>query len=74
MANIHIWLLCAAIFIGIQLAMMYTNVRLPDAVFYALTAFLVVLNLITMYILVNKRRRLSTRTTTDLSGIEVMYN
>lgn len=74
MANTHIWFLCAAIFIGVQLAMMYYKVRVPDVMFYALTAFLVVLNLITMYILANKTRRLSTRTTTDLSGIEVMYN
>jgi hypothetical protein len=54
MANISIWLICAAIFIGIQVAMMYANVRLPDAMFYAVTAFLVVLNLITIYILMRK--------------------
>ena len=72
MANI---IICAAIFVGIQLAMMYANIRLPDAVFYTVTVFLVVLNLIiTIYILVNKQRRSSTTKTTDLSGIEVMYN
>lgn len=71
MTNIGI---CAAILIGIQLAMMYANIRLPDAVFYTATVFLVVLNLITIYILVNKQRRSSTTKTTDLSGIEVMYN
>lgn len=74
MANISFWLICAAIFIGIQLAMIYTNIRIPDAMFYTITAFLVVLNLITIYILINKQRRLSTRTPTDLSGVEVMYN
>lgn len=55
MANSHIWFFCAAIFIGIQLAMMYADVRLPDAMFYAVTAFLVVLNLITIYILTRKQ-------------------
>jgi predicted tellurium resistance membrane protein TerC len=65
---------CSAItlFIGIQLAMMYFKIRVPDAMFYTITAFLVVLNLITMYILVNKQKRASTAT--DLSGIDVIYN
>jgi hypothetical protein len=73
MAGNSIWILCAAIFVGIQLIMMYANIRLPDAVFYTVTAFLVVLNLITIYILINKQRRASTTKSTDLSGIEV-YN
>ncbi len=67
-------IICAAIFVGIQFAMIYVNIRVPDVVFYAVTAFLVVLNLITLYILVNKHRRVSTTKFTDLSGIEVMYN
>ena len=60
------------LFIGVQLAMMYFKIRVPDAMFYAITAFLVVLNLITVYILVNKQKRATIPT--DLSGIEVIYN
>lgn len=65
---------CSAItlFIGVQLTMMYFKIRVPDVMFYATTAFLVVLNLITMYILVNKQKRASFPT--DLSGIDVIYN
>lgn len=58
----------------VQLIKIYYNIYMPDAFVYALTAFLVVLNLITIYILINKQRRVSTTKSTDLSGIEVMYN
>ncbi len=63
-----------AIVVVVQLIKIYYNIYMPDAVMYALTAFLVVLNLITIYILINKQRRVSTTKSTDLSGIEVIYN
>jgi uncharacterized membrane protein (DUF373 family) len=62
----------------VQLIKMYYNIYTPDAFIYALTAFLVVLNLITIYILIRNQRRASTSMSkyADLSGIEidVMYN
>jgi hypothetical protein len=74
MTSIRNLSICAAIFVGFQFAMLYANMRISDVVFYAVITFLVVLNLITIYILVNKQRRKSTTKTADLSGIEVMYN
>lgn len=62
-----------AMVVVVQLIKIYYNIYTPDAVVYALTAFLVVLNLITIYILINNQRRTSTKHT-DLSGIEVMYS
>jgi hypothetical protein len=61
-----------AMVVVVQLIKMYYNVYTPDAVVYALTAFLVVLNLITIYILI-RNQRTSMSKYADLSGIE-MYN
>ncbi len=57
MTSISKCAVCAAIviFVGVQLVMMYFKIRVPDVMFYAVIAFLVVLNLITMYILVRKQ-------------------
>jgi len=61
-----------AMVVVVQLIKMYYNIYTPDAVVYALTAFLVVLNLITIYILI-RNQRTSLSKYADLSGIE-MYN
>ena len=65
-------MLCASIVIGVQLLMMYYNIRIPDAMFYSITMFLVVLNLITLYILMRKRNE--SKSIEDLSGIKVMIH
>ena len=67
-----------AMIVVVQLIKMYYNIYMPEAFVYALTAFLVVLNLITIYILIRNQRKTSTSMSkyADLSGIEidVMYN
>jgi hypothetical protein len=70
------WIICIfGLVVVVQLIKMYYNVYTPDAVVYALTAFLVVLNLITIYILIRNQRKSSTTISkyADLSGID-MYN
>lgn len=71
MISILIWVVCAVIIMSIQLGMMYLNVRLHDSLFYSLVIFLVVMNMITIYILIRKKRMVYT---SDLSGIEIVHN